>query len=56
MNRLLRLDTGFQVRLAVCATLLLAFSIAMPGFASGSWLSGFTNSACEAMVIPDDRP
>lgn len=34
MNRLLRLDTGFQVRLAVCATLLLAFSIAMPGFAS----------------------
>lgn len=28
---------------------------AMPDYASGSLLSGFTNSVCGAMAIPEDR-
>jgi len=34
MNRLFELDTGFQVRLAACVFLLIAFSVSIPGFAS----------------------
>ncbi|PDQ21256.1 hypothetical protein CN311_09680 [Mesorhizobium sanjuanii] len=44
MRYALKLDTGFQVRLAICVVLLVVFSLTMPGFASISNAASITEN------------